>query len=138
MRGRAPLIGWSALLASAIAAGCGGRPIPRDEDVYHEAALRPGEVPPVTEGERELLARLPELAADQSVHIGDREYVPLASYASASGRRCTPIREAGTVIRTRIACESDAGWVFVPEVFGGDDPFIRAASESGAETAGAP
>lgn len=121
--GRAALIG----LCSALAA-CGGRAIPRDQDVYHEASLRPGTVPAESDAERELLARLPSLAANEPVQLGDRVYLPLESYASASGRRCTPVRVRGAGReQTRVACESDGAWVFVPDVFGGEDPFAGTA-----------
>ena len=115
----------------SVLAGCGGRAIPRDQDVYHEPSLRPGSVPAESEGERQLLAQLPSLAANEPVQLGDRVYLPLDSYTSASGRRCTPVRvSGGGRDQTRVACESDDAWVFVPDVFGGDDPF--------AGTAGAP
>ncbi|MDQ3034646.1 MAG: hypothetical protein M3Y87_19710 [Myxococcota bacterium] len=119
---RAVLIG----LCTALAA-CGGRAVPRDQDVYHEPSLRPGTVPADGEAERELLTRLP-LPANEPVRLGDRVFVPLATYASASGRFCTPVLVRGEgPDRTRIACESGDGWVFVPDVFGGDDPFAGGA-----------
>ncbi len=104
--------------------GCGGPSTPRDQDVYHEASLRPGSVPADDEAERELLGRLPSLAAHEQLELGERQYVLLESYTSASGRRCTPVRvrgDGGDI--TRVACESDGAWVFVPDVFGGADPF---------------
>ncbi|WP_169791639.1 hypothetical protein [Sandaracinus amylolyticus] len=114
----------AAVLGVALAlAACGGAPV-RDEDVYHEASLRPG-VLPADDADRELLARLPESAADQPLEVGGRVFVPRAAYATASGRRCAPVVEQGA--RTRLACESAAGWVFVPDVFGGDDPFAATA-----------
>ena len=124
--GHAALIGLCSVLA-----GCSGRALPSDEDVYHEASLRPGSVPAESDAERQLLTRLPSLAANEPVQLGDQIYLPLDSYTSASGRRCTPVRvRSGGGERTRVACESDDAWVFVPDVFGGDDPF--------AGTAGAP
>ena len=109
-----------ALLACVGLAGCGAAPV-RDEDVFHEPALRPGVVPPASEAERELLSRLASLEPDREVRIGDHVFVPRARYAAASGRACMRIEVAGD--GARVACEDDGAWVFVPDVFGGDDPF---------------
>lgn len=139
-RGRATLAvigpGASALAAGRLAAGavaasllaaCGASP-PREEDVYHESSLRPGTVAAETDAERELLARFPGLTENETVRLGDHTFVVLAGYASASGRRCVPVREQSSAgDRTRVACETEAGWTFVPDVFGGDDPFAATA-----------
>lgn len=128
-RGRATLagIGLSLVLLGVGLGACGASP-PRDEDVYHESSLRPGTVPAETDAERELLERLPSLTENESVRLGDHTFVILAGYASASGRRCAPVREqTGTGDRTRVACETATGWTFVPDVFGGDDPFAVTA-----------
>lgn len=119
--GRGHAAAWGVAL---VLSGCGGADV-RDEDVYHEASLRPGIVPAESEVDRNLLARLPSSVADEAVHVGDRVFVLHAAYASASGRRCVLVSEHGG--STRVACEAQQGWVFVPDVFGGHDPFAGTA-----------
>ncbi len=128
--GHAASVGFCSVLALMVSgiAGCGGPGPARDQDVYHEASLRPGSVPADGDAERQLLDELPNLAANQPVRYGDRVFIPLDSYTSATGRRCAPIRETRVGgERTRVACEGADAWVFVPDVFGGDDPFDATA-----------
>lgn len=111
------------LLALVAGLGCGGAQEPRDEDVWHSSSLQPSSVPPQTEGERELLARLDEIPAGQEVTLGGQTFVADEAYASASGRACRSITVRSpeqSSVEVRLACQGDAGWVFVPDVFGDD------------------
>jgi hypothetical protein len=101
-------------------AACGASAGPSEATIYYDPALRAGVVQP-TDAERQLLDRLGEAEPGHLVELGD--YVAEAAYAAASGRRCRSIRErAGAAESARLACEADAGWVFVPDVFAGDQP----------------
>lgn len=115
------LLGVTGLLAS----GCGASR-PRPEDVFHDPALRRSSVA-TDELEQTLLARLPHPAPGEPLTIGGRVFVPGTVYRAASGSLCQPVRVAvSSGDHARLACESDEGpWVFVPDVFGGDDPFSR-------------
>lgn len=102
-------------------AACGSA-APLESTIYYDPALRPGIVE--AQGpERDFLARLDEIGAGEAVRVGDCIYVADAPYAAASGRRCRPIRvRGGSAERQRLACESEDGWVFVPEVLAGGEP----------------
>ncbi|UJR86896.1 hypothetical protein [Sandaracinus amylolyticus] len=115
-----------ALIALSLAlAACGGAPV-RDEDVFHEPGLRAGSVPARDDVERELLAVIATAPPEQPIEVRGRTFVAHAAYASASGRLCTWVDEPrATSAPTRLACEGGDGWVFVPDVFGGDDPFAE-------------
>jgi hypothetical protein len=106
------IVGWLGLAAL----GCGSS-APREADIFHDPALRPGVVEP--EGaEREMLARLGSIADETPVQAAGGTVVVEAPYAAASGRRCRGLRGAA---RRRVACETDDGeWVLVPEVSGAE------------------
>ncbi|HJL18121.1 MAG TPA: hypothetical protein RMH99_20830 [Sandaracinaceae bacterium LLY-WYZ-13_1] len=104
----APLV---AVAATALI-GCGAS-TPRESDIYHDPALRPGVVTAAASDSR-LLARLAELEGADSVQIDGRRYEVEAAYAAASGRTCRSVLPAGA--SPRLACESEDGWVFVPQV----------------------
>jgi hypothetical protein len=120
-RRHAVLFGFCGVLGA-----CSARVV-REEDVFHEPALRASSVPAESEGERELLSRLSSLAAsDEPMRFGDRVYRVIGFYMSASGRHCASLRESSSSDpreRTRVACEEHGAWAFVPDVFGGADPF---------------
>lgn len=104
-----------------VVAGCGAA-TPSEANIYYDPALRPG-VAETSEAERELLARLGELEAEQAVEIAGRVYVAEVAYDAASGRRCRPVRvREGAVEQARLACEAESGWVFVPDVLLGGEP----------------
>ena len=108
----------TALLLSAIASGCGSSP-PREADIFHDPALRPGVVE-AQGAEREMLARLGSIPDETQVEAAGTTLVVEAPYAAASGRRCRGLR---AVSGRRIACEtSDGEWVFVPDVSGAEAP----------------
>jgi hypothetical protein len=121
---------WLPVLVIAGAVPACGPSLPREQDIYHHASLRPGAVPAQGDAERELLERLPSLAVNEPVRLGDHTFVPLPAYASASGRTCTPVRVSGGGHElTRVACEQDGAWTFVPDIFdGGEDPFASEGS----------
>lgn len=109
-----------------VVCACGAHTV-REEDVFHEPALRAGSVPAVSDDERGLLERLSSLSAsEEPLPFGDRTYRVIGFYMSAGGRRCASLRESSTSDpreRTRVACEEHGTWAFVPDVFGGADPF---------------
>ncbi len=115
-RERAERGSWIAALACALIGACGGS-APTESAVFYDPALRPGVATPTTVEERELLGRLSELSEARSVRIGDRTFMLELPYAAASGRRCRAIANDG---RRRLACEGEDGWVFVPDVQGGE------------------
>lgn len=119
---------WLPILVIAGAIPACGPSLPREQDIYHEASLRPGSVLARSDAERELLERLPTLPVNEPVRLGDRTYVPMPAYPSASGRTCTPVHESAPGHQLlRVACDQDGQWVFVPDVFGGEDPFAATA-----------
>ena len=109
----------SAILPSAILAaassliGCGSS-APREADIYHDPALRPGVVVAADGAEETLLARLPEVASAEVIEVADRRFEVERPYHAASGRWCRAVRVPGG--EPRLACEADDGWVFVPQV----------------------
>lgn len=110
-------------------AACGGPQQPTAADIYHDPALRRGAIP-AEAAEAELVSRLDALPSGEPVSIGGAVYVATATYDAASGRTCRHVRRVGG--STRLACADDeAGWVFVPDVFGSENPFEL---PSGAET----
>lgn len=90
---------------------CGGA-APSDATVYYDPALRPGVVE-ATEAERAMLDRLGEVAPGATVEADGRSYLAEAAYHAASGRRCRALRSASG---SRLAYETEEGWVFVPAV----------------------
>lgn len=118
---------YAAFLGFCGVFGACGAHVVRDEDVFHEPGLRAGNVTPESDDERELLARLSSLPPNREpVRFGERTYRVMAFYTSASGRHCSSLRESSprdARERTRVACEEDGAWVFVPDIFGGVDPF---------------
>jgi hypothetical protein len=123
--------GALALAALTACTGCGGAQRPSDDDIFHDPALRPGAL----EGDdvdRALLARLGELPAEARLELGGRAYVAGAVYHAASGRACRQVLvSAGATSSARLACVArDATWVFVPDVFGSQEPFQPARGAS--------
>jgi len=114
-------IGASVLFALIVGLGCGSGPSPREQDIWYTPSLRPGQVPPTTAGERELLARLGQLPSGQAVSLEGQVFVPGEPYQAASGRTCRPIGvgepDAEHEGDRRLACEDRQHWVFVPDVF---------------------
>ncbi len=107
-------------------AACGGAAEPTERDIWYTASLRPGSVPPTTEGERELLARIEQVPAGEPVALGGQVFVVDEPYAAASGRMCRSVEIRGSAgsetVEVKLACEEDAGWVFVPDVFADAEP----------------
>lgn len=99
-------------------AGCGGSQEPSERDIWYTTSLRPGTVEPDTQGERELLARMESIPVSEPVTFAGQTFLVDAPYAAASGRSCRSVRvEGGRDVELKLACEEDAGWVFVPDVF---------------------
>ena len=121
----AQLAALVALLSLSI--GCGASS-PREADIYHDPLLRPGVVP-AGGADGELLARLAHLDGAETLDVSGRTFSVDAPYFAASGRRCRAVR-AG--VDARLACESDDGWVFVPQVLP-DVPGPVGTSEPAAE-----
>lgn len=128
--GRVNLMSRSAVLsavvalASLVGLGCGAAAEPREQDIWYTSELRPGEVPPVTEGERELLARLDDLPSGDPVAFGGQSFLVEEPYTAASGRVCRSVTVRsveGAGVDVKLACQSDRGWSFVPDVFGDAD-----------------
>ena len=109
---------------AASLAGCGSA-TPRDADIYHDPALRPGVVA-VEGAEQELLARLGDIESAQVVEVGDRVFEVDRPYHAASGRWCRGVRTGAG--QPRLACQSDDGWTFVPQVLP-TGPVIRPDDE---------
>lgn len=109
---------------------CGGASEPREQDIWYASELRPGEVPPETEGERELLARLDELPSGEPVAFGGQSFVVDEKYTAASGRVCRSVTvrpvEGAAGIDVKLACREGEGWTFVPDVFGDGAPVAEA------------
>ena len=112
----------------AVSTGCGSSP-PRAEDIYHDPALRPGEVDAADDLESAILAQLSAEPGAGRVEIAGREVVLGATFHAASGHRC---REASHGSSTRLACERESGWVYVPQVL----PSLVASGAAGAGTEG--
>lgn len=128
-RGARSACAWFALVllvsgAGAIG-GCGGPARPTASDIYHDPALRRGELPSEA-SEQELLAQLDALPPGEPVTIAGAVYIVSAAYHAASGRTCRAV-EAGAT--SRLACAGEAGWVFVPTVLGSDNPFSTTGEE---------
>lgn len=103
----------AAVLASTGVHGCGASE-PRESDIYHDPALRPGTVDAASDAERQLLARLSEDEIASPLSLGGRSYAVAATYDAASDRRCREIRDGD---EPRLACEEpDGSWVFVPNI----------------------
>ena len=104
--------------------GCGGPEAPAERDIWHTSALRPGRVAPETAGERELLARMDDVPANERVTFGGQTFVVDEPYFAASGRRCRSVTVRPTLdaddVQVKLACEEGSGWVFVPDVFHDD------------------
>jgi len=103
------------VLLSLLGLGCGATP-PREDDIFHDPALRPG-VEAANETDQQLLARMGEPLAD-AVVLGSQSYSVESPYHAASGRRCRAVTSGST---RRLACENpDASWVFVPDIAGAE------------------
>lgn len=110
----------AALLCALVAGwGCGGSQPPSDEQIWYEASLRPSHLEPTSEQERTLLSRLDSLPSGEPVTVDGGTYVVEAPYYAASGRRCRTLRAAGGTesLGSRLACEGEGGWYFVPNPF---------------------
>lgn len=95
------------------ALGCGGHPL-REEDIFHDPALRPTVVEAASEAERRLLRALGDEPPAGPLRVGDAVFRLGPSYDAASGRRCRRVEGA----REELACQTPVGWRFVPS-FGG-------------------
>lgn len=124
-RGRARhFLALCGLLSVCGLVACGGS-TPTEAAIYHDPALRPGAIDAASDVERELLSRLSELPAGESVRVGSGTFVLEPAYAAASGRRCRAIASVELPEARRLACEAPDGWVFVPDVRqepGGQEP----------------
>lgn len=99
-----------ATMAATTACGAGA---PREADIYHDPALRPGSVAAADDAERQLLAQLAD--AEGAAEVAG--FSVDAPFHSASGRRCRGVRRAA---ERRLACErTDGAWSFVPNVLRG-------------------
>lgn len=102
----------SLALASLLFVSACGASEPREADIYHDPALRPGVV--TSEGpEQQLLAQLDGVALTGTVEVSGQSFRVDAPYEAASGRRCRGIHGAAG---SRLACTEQDGWVFVPAV----------------------
>ena len=102
--------------------GCGGSQQPSEQEIWYTTSLRPGAVEPETQGERELLARMESVPVSRPVSFAGQTFIVDAPYAAASGRPCRSVRvEGGRDVQLKLACEEDTGWVFVPDVFAGEE-----------------
>lgn len=127
---RFAVLGAMLTLLSSTGAGCGGTAEPRDEEIWYTSELRPGRVPPATEGERELLARLGELPSEEPVTFGGQSFLVEEPYTAASGRVCRAVtvrQVEGQGVEVKLACQDGGEWAFVPDVFG--DAEARAEAE---------
>ncbi|MFW6067625.1 MAG: DVU3141 family protein [Myxococcota bacterium] len=126
--------GGSVVAILLAGAGCASSP-PTDHEIWHESGLRPGRMPPDTPGERELLARLPQVPVNEPVNLGGQVFVADEPYHAASGRTCRPVtvRSAAGDARARVklACEERGSWVFVPDPFDGSATAQAPAPERG-------
>ena len=123
--------------AVALLGGCGAS-TPRESDIFYDPSLRAGRVEPATEAERQLLAGLDTAPDSQPLTFGGETFLAGAAYDAASGQRCRAIEAAGV---TRLACESDGQWAFVPEIVRRAPPGAPAdgeASTGAAETEESP
>lgn len=84
---------------------------PREEDIFHQAALRPTFLEPTSDAERQLLSALQENPAEGSLDVAGVSYLLGETYDAASGRRCRSVAQDRD---RKLACESDDGWRFVP------------------------
>jgi hypothetical protein len=132
---------WCSLCRIAPAAlclhllGCGGSQEPTEREAWYMSSLRPGTVEPASHGERELLARMESVPANEAVRLGGQVFIVDAPYASGSGRLCRSVRvEGGPEVELKLACEDEPHWVFVPDVFAGGgevaDETVRADARS--------
>lgn len=110
-------IGAAACAAAlyALTSACAGS-TPSESTIYHDPALRPGAIAATSSEERELLDRLAASPEPQTIDVNGSTFVLEPEYTAASGRRCRGVRSGE---RTRLACDADGGWVFVPDVFDG-------------------
>lgn len=87
----------------------------------HDARLtdNSGTIAPVSATERQVLAALPTLAANQETRVGAATVVAGPAYPSASGRTCrrVDVRSGADQANPKLACEEGSGWAFVPDVF---------------------
>jgi len=103
-------LSWAALLL----VGCGKKHEARSpEDVL--ATENAGRVEPASESERAILKSLDKLPAGKAQTVGREAVTAGAPYFAASGVRC---REVAWAKEQRLACREEAGWYFVPSVFG--------------------
>lgn len=88
------------------------------EDVV--ATEHPGRLEPTSPGEKQLLERLDTLGSEETLAVDGSSVTAETSYWSASGNECRRASfVSGNERRERLACRDEAGWFFVPDVFGG-------------------
>jgi hypothetical protein len=95
-------------------AACGGKREARSpEDAL--ATENPGRVEAASEAERAILKNLDDLPPGKPHPVGREMVTAEAAYFAASGEHC---RQVTWKANSRLACKDDAGWYFVPDVFG--------------------
>lgn len=109
MRAHSFAVVLSALFAVG-AVACGASE-PREEDIYHDPALRPSFLEPQSDAERALLAELGSEPEAGAVQIAGASFLLGAPYYAASGRVC---RAVAAPAARRLACQTEDGWRFVP------------------------
>jgi hypothetical protein len=79
--------------------------------------LQDGRVVPQNPAESAALAKLSTLEPTSAHTLSDQVTVGPA-YSAASGRLCRTVQSGAASQRSvRLACESEQGWIFVPDVF---------------------
>lgn len=102
------------LFTLALLTACGASE-PREADVFHDPALRPGVVQPSGTAEAGLLEQLASNPDPGTIAVGEQSFTLEPVYAAASGRTCRGVQSGEA---RRVACEANDGWHFVPSVTG--------------------
>ena len=92
--------------------GCAGAP----PVAAFSPELAPSTLAPSSAAEREVLRQVPDLPVGQPVTVSGLQVVAFAPYSAASGRTC---RELRLDEQSRLACDGEGGWVFVPVLLEG-------------------
>jgi|GEM_PF-1924343 len=102
------------MVALAFLPACGKKHEARSaEDA--QATENAGRVEPTSQSERAILKSLDELPSDAARTVGGETVKAEPPYSAASGERC---RYVAWDQQRRLACREQAGWYFVPDVFG--------------------
>ena len=78
--------------------------------------LAPSAVATTSQAEQELLLQAQTLPVDQPVEVAGLHVLAGAPYSAASGRVC---RELRVDEQTRLVCDGETGWLFVPVLLEG-------------------